>query len=634
MKKLMCLFVFLLPAFFLSAQTTNVDSLTNLLNTKELTAEEQFNLYKELCAVYKDVNSDSLKKYAWQGMALAEKEKNEAMLTVFYRYAGISCFQSGEYDEAASYLAQALKLAQKRNDKEEEAAATLATGYMYSSQSNVKMMIEYQFKALTLYEALDNKEKMMEALASIGDAYRRAGNTEKAIEYLNKAKDMTNKSNNAFLNAIIYYELGEAVPDINHTIEYELKAVEYARIANDLVIEILAVQTLAGCYLSDEALDYDKALLYAKESYRLAKEKGSNGYVYYALVILSNIYREKEDYKSCEAVSLEALAMDSTNLSGARSLARNIAIANIYLGNKEKAKEFLMKYEELTKEYTAKNYHKETEEIGVKYETEKKEIRIAALEKEKRLYAGLGIAIAAALLLGLGLLFYRHRLSQQKQKIADQQIKQLEQEKELVATQAALEAETLEREIIARDLHDGVGAMLSVVKNNMNIMKSYSIIENEDVNYFNKALDGLDQSIAELRRVAHHIMPGTLLESGLYTSLNDFCHSIPEAEFHVTEPCHRFDTSKELVIYRCAYELVNNALKHAKASSIEVHLSMDEKTVYLSVVDNGCGFNQQTAQMGMGINNLRKRLAAFGGRMDIFSEPGKGTEVNVELKIA
>ncbi|MDR2810288.1 MAG: sensor histidine kinase, partial [Tannerellaceae bacterium] len=86
-------------------------------------------------------------------------------------------------------------------------------------------------------------------------------------------------------------------------------------------------------------------------------------------------------------------------------------------------------------------------------------------------------------------------------------------------------------------------------------------------------------------------------------------------------------------LYRCAYELVSNALRHAGASRIEVHLNVDEETAYLSVVDNGCGFDPQTVPQGMGIKNLRTRLSVFGGKMEFYSEAGKGTETNVELGI-
>ena len=74
-------------------------------------------------------------------------------------------------------------------------------------------------------------------------------------------------------------------------------------------------------------------------------------------------------------------------------------------------------------------------------------------------------------------------------------------------------------------------------------------------------------------------------------------------------------------------------MRHAKASRIDVHLNMDEKTIYLSVVDDGCGFDTQTTPAGMGMENLHIRLSAFGGNMDIYSEQGKGTEVNVELNL-
>jgi len=312
-------------------------------------------------------------------------------------------------------------------------------------------------------------------------------------------------------------------------------------------------------------------------------------------------------------------------------LSSNLTESYIGAGNKDSATVFFRKYCDLRDKYITKELQESIANMEVKYETEKKEMRIAILEEERKLYTILGVATAVALLSIIGLLFYRHRLAVQKRKTAEQQIKQLEQEKELIAARAALDAEKAEREIIARDLHDGVGAMLSVVKNNMNMMKSYSIIDNADVNYFNRALDGLDKSIAELRRVAHHIMPAVLIEEGLPAALDNFCRSIPSAVFHFTEPCRRFDSDREIALYRCAYELVNNALRHSRSSRIDVHLSMDEKTVYLSVVDNGCGFDPQTVSMGMGINNLRKRLVDFGGRIDIFSEPEKGTEVNVEL---
>ncbi|MDR0749774.1 MAG: histidine kinase [Tannerellaceae bacterium] len=611
MKKIVCLLLFVLPLPALPAQIT-LDSL------------------ERMCAVYKGVNIDSLHIYSGKGILLAREEKDEAMLATFYRYAGIAYFQKQEYDTSSFYLDKALELAVKLKDRSREADTYLATGYMYGSRSDMEPLIAYMLKALPVYEELNDNDKVIETLTGIGSAYRRTGNEEMAVRYVNKAKDRVDESTNNFLKGLTYFELGALEPDMNKSVEYELKTVEYARASDNKVLENLGNQALAYAYLSDELQNYEKALLYARECYRIACEQGSTSYIYSALTMMSTIYYRMGDYKECENVSLQAWAMDSTNLVEALDLARNISLANIYLGNEEKAAIFLNKYEELTNKYTAESYREKTVEMEARYESEKKEMRIATLERERTLYAGLGAAIVIALLSVIGFLFYRHR---SKRKMAEQQIKQLEQEKELVAARSALDAEKAEREIIARDLHDGVGAMLSVVKNNMNVIKSYSVIENKEAEYFNKVLDGLDKSIVELRRVAHHIMPAVLMEEGLFAALDDFCRSIPKAEFHFTKPYHRIDPEKELVLYRCAYELMNNALKHSGASRIEVHLNVDEETVYLSVVDNGEGFDPQTVSQGMGIKNLYTRLAAFDGRMEIYSEPGKGTEVNVELKL-
>lgn len=606
MKKLICFLLFLST---LSTSRAQVD-LDSLL---------------QLCAEYKGTNSDSLRKYAHEGLLLAEKENNELMLATFYRYAGISSFQQQEYDTASLYLDKALELAIKQKDKSEEASAYLATGYMYTTQGDFKNFIEYLLKALPLFEALKDNERTIETLVGIGSAYRRSGNSEMAIKYLNQAVDLIGESEDAFLNALTYFELGAVEPDVWKMIEYEQKTIEYARIANNLGLENLGNQALAATYLSDEVRDLDKALLHAKECYRIAVEQGAKYYIYSGLTMLANIYRQLADYKACDETSLQAWAMDSTNLLEARTLARNIAISNIHLNNEEKAVAFFRKYEELTNEYTEESYHKQMVEMEVKYETEKKELRIASLEKEKQLYIWLGITGGVMILLLIGIFFYRHRLNKQR-------VRQLEQEKQLVATQSILDGETAERSRLARDLHDGLGGMLSVVKLNLKDMKNYSVLDSPDIDRFNNALGMLDQSIGELRRVAHHMMPESLMRYGLKISLEDYCRAIPGARFQYYGNEERLDDRLEVVLYRCAYELVNNAVKYAEATAINVQLMIENGLVSLTVHDNGIGFDPEKVTPGSGLDNIRTRVSAYNGKMMIYSSPGNGTEASVEIE--
>jgi signal transduction histidine kinase len=153
------------------------------------------------------------------------------------------------------------------------------------------------------------------------------------------------------------------------------------------------------------------------------------------------------------------------------------------------------------------------------------------------------------------------------------------------------------------------------------------------VEHLENARDLLDQSINELRRVAHHLMPESLLRYGLKASLEDFIHSVPNAQFHYFGEDNRLDNRTEILIYRCVHELVNNALKYAKATTINVQLVQDSDRISLAVQDDGCGYDMESVTSGMGLKNLRDRVTAANGKLNVYSSPDKGTEVDVEVAL-
>ena len=578
-----------------------------LLSSSFLLAQADLDSLVKICAKYKDSNSDSLSIYARKGLSLAEKENNEAMLTIFDRYVGISCFQKQNYDTASIYLNKALESAIKRKDRKEEANAYLAIGYMHSSQSEIKLMIEYFLKALPIFEALNDNEKMIETLVGVGSAYRRTGNDEIAVKYLNRAKDRLKDSKNAFLISLTYFELGTVEPDINKEIAYELKTIEYARIAKIKQLETLGNQALAYAYLND-LKDYDKALIYANECYRLACEQGEASYIYSALTILSDIYYDQAKYKECEIVSLQAWAMDSTNFIEARALASKIVKSNIHLKNEEKAIAFFEKYEELTEGYTKESYHKDVIEMGTKYETEKKEMRITSLEKERRMYVWLGIA-GSLLAISLGVVLW-------------QTMRNAHKEKQLIAAKSVQDGEMGERARIAEDLHDRLGGSLSAVK-----------IELKSAENLQNVSDKLDECIKEIREITHNLMPRSLLSFGLKTALEDFSAQFPNVHFHFFGKEKRIRERLEFIIYCCANELVTNSLRYSGAKEINMQLIQGEKHVSLTVQDDGCGFDEKNVTAGIGLKNIRDRVASCNGKLDIASTPGKGTETVIELRV-
>ncbi|MDR3140483.1 MAG: tetratricopeptide repeat protein [Tannerellaceae bacterium] len=630
MKKIVWIAFICLSPFPLLAHT-DIDSLINVLNTQVQTNDGEIQLYWDIATGYWNKDIEKTLLFAGKGLDLSEKAHDNLWAARFSRILGFSYIHKNENDSSLYHLKNAVEFAIKAKDRREENIATVYMGSLYLSQGKYEPALNCFMGALPSLEDLAQHEQYANTLINIATIYKQLYHIEKALAYANQALAVAGKYSLIYpemagleLMGDIYYEKRQ----FNRAVSYMLKAYEISRRQQDNPRIITNTQMLANAYCALE--EYDEAEKYANECLELASTFGNKLHEFMGWSVMWNVRFGQKRYKESERYASKMWEADSSRLDWALNAALNLCYSNIFMKNAREAGYFLDKYTDIKNQLTGKELNNSLAAVEVKYETEKKQIRITALEEERKLYAGLGIAIVTALLAGSGFLFYYYR---SQRRIAEQHIKQLGQEKELIAARSALYAEKAEREMLARDLHDGVGAMLSVVKNNMDVMKSYSIIENAEAGYFHKALDVLDKSITELRRVAHHIMPATLIDKGLIIALDDFYRSIPEVEFHYTEAGSRFDAEKELVLYRCAYELVNNALRHAAASRIDVHLTMNEKTVYLSVVDNGCGFDPHAVSMGMGMNNMFARLSAFGGRIDIYSEPGKGSEVNIELDL-
>ncbi|MCL1936792.1 MAG: sensor histidine kinase [Candidatus Azobacteroides sp.] len=246
--------------------------------------------------------------------------------------------------------------------------------------------------------------------------------------------------------------------------------------------------------------------------------------------------------------------------------------------------------------------------------------KIRDLERQKRFISVFAVGAGTLLLSLLVFSIIRNRLIIGKQKIAEQQILQLEQERQLAIAYSLIDGEMSERTRLARDLHDGLGGMLSIVKLNLS-----------DAEHLPYARGMLDQAISELRRITHHLAPESLSRYGLRVSLEDFCLSVPHTRFHYFGDDSRLNNKIEILLYRCVHELVNNALKHADATAINVQLIQDKTWVSLTIQDNGKGFDSRSPVQGMGIENLRNRIAAYKGKVNIYSSPGKGTEVYMEV---
>ncbi|GHT46553.1 hypothetical protein FACS189440_04800 [Bacteroidia bacterium] len=492
----------------------------------------------------------------------------------------------------------------------------------------IEESLQQYMKALSIYEKIGNKKSSMLVLSAIAGIHRMLNDYDRAIYYLEKSKVIAEELNDFNVLSRTYYELGAINMGngaYDKALEQVLKAIEISHSNNWIIIETYAMYAAANVYI-DGFQDFDQAEEYVKQALLMTEKYDIPAIVLELQLTLAKIHLGQKRYKDCDELASMVYEMDTVNIERRMNASLLIIDANIFLGNQAKASSFLNNYKNLVNQFNKDGLHQSLSEMEVKYKTEKKDLRVADMEKEKVL----GI-VGGGLLLSLLILFIiLHRLAVAKSKMCEQQVIQVEQEKQIVATQAALDGETAERTRMARDLHDGLGGLLSVVKLNL-----------DDVEHLQNARDTLDKSIEELRRVAHHMMPESLLRYGLKAALEDFCLSAPNVQFDYFGDDSPIDDRTAILIYRCTYELVNNAIKYANATTIQVQLYQDTDRISLIVEDNGCGFDTETVETpksdvstGMGLGNLRARVAAGKGIMDISSSPGKGTEVHVKLPLS
>ncbi len=279
------------------------------------------------------------------------------------------------------------------------------------------------------------------------------------------------------------------------------------------------------------------------------------------------------------------------------------------------------------------NYEKQQNEI-IQLEAEKKLQQLSLRQKDTLNYFLMAGAFA---ILIISLLSYR--TYKQKQKLQQQRITELEIEKKLTATEAVLKGEEQERTRLAKDLHDGLGGMLSGIKYSFNTMKGNLIMTPENAQAFERSMDMLDSSIREMRRVAHNMMPEALVKFGLDTALKDFCFDINQSgALQVTYQSfglgkESIDPGISITIYRIVQELLNNTLKHAGASTAIVQVTRSDSQLSITVEDDGKGFDTSilTQSKGIGWTNIQNRVDLLKGKLDVQSQPGKGTSVMLDF---
>lgn len=256
-------------------------------------------------------------------------------------------------------------------------------------------------------------------------------------------------------------------------------------------------------------------------------------------------------------------------------------------------------------------------------------------EKINRFYT---ILIAATFILLLVLFYaYRQRTKHMKQR---ERLHGLELEKErqrsnIATLTAMLDGQEQERGRLARDLHDGLGGLLSGTKLHLSHISEQSDVFSK--RQLSKSIEQIDIAVDELRRVAHNLMPDLLQNYGLEEALTDYASrmSNDSTEIHVQFLHYRnpMDKDQELITYRVIQELVNNAVKHASPHQVIIQIVEEELRYMVTVEDDGKGFDIDNIKNtnSAGLHNINSRVRFLSGNLHIQSSVTLGTSVEFEF---
>ena len=564
------------------------DSLINLLKiAKEDT--NKVNLLYSIGDVFESSYPDSAKKYIYQGGALSKKIGYTIGTQKFYRRMGYVFAVQSQYDSLLLYSQLSLETAKTLKDTFNIGVALFNIGIAYRFKSDYENAIHYNLEGARMLENKGYTNIESSLYDGLQVLYMTLSQYDKAIVYGEKAvtagrlvRDKTQLAVALSNLALSYMEL-ERLSDAKNV---STEAITISETINNKSVEGAALNNLADIAIRQGEFALIKR--YCEKSLLIHQELNSSEGVAISKRGLAIYYLSQQDFGKARKFADEALKINVENnylLEKSQCLK---TLSHIYFAmhNYSEAFKYLLKSQKTEADIFNETLSQKEAVMKIKYETEKKEVQIKKLEAEKKVqqlsirqkkslnYILIGGAVTLMIISLLSYRTYKH-----KQKMQQQRINELETEKQLLATEAVLKGEEQERTRLAKDLHDGLGGMLSGIKYSFNTMKGNLIMTPENTQAFERSMDMLDSSIKEMRRVAHNMMPEALVKFGLDTALKDFCIEINQSGALLVSyqsigmENEVIEQTTAITIYRIVQELINNTMKHAAAKTAIVQIA-------------------------------------------------------------
>lgn len=474
---------------------------------------------------------------------------------------------------------------------------------------------------------------------NIGDIYNNLNDTLKGLE-INKATVPLAKQYNKKVLIPLYNDIGRFYIENNFDSAsfYLKKGLHIVEEFNDNYSKANYYNNLGFTYLSHK--HYDSAYYFLQNAKQFALQYDQPKSLYYSYYYLGQLYEKQNQYaKAIEHYTKMFLYENEHGVDSYQKIIVYRSMAELYakLQKYDKAYAFQQKHQTLKDSVFDLDKTNEFNKLRTEYEVEKKnqqidllttEKEVEALRKRQLLYAGIGIVIPLLLVI----LFYRNRIKSQRL-LQEKEKQRMEKELELEHANALLVGQDQERNRIAQEIHDGVGAQLAGLK--LSLEQTNSQLENEQLQHIS---DDLGKAFSELRSISHNLSVNYIENKRLDVLLLDLKTQY-ERNHAFTIDLYIFPTdllsnillSNKHHLYRIVQELINNTSKHAQASQIFISFTQHEDGLNIVYEDNGKGFDVMQQKKGIGLQNIEERVKSLNGILTIDSKPLKGTTIIIDI---
>ena len=599
-------------------------------------------LLNSLYVEYREYDSSKAMQYVNEGIELSNSigfDKGEALLLM---NKGVFLNLNGENEAARKLIQQSLQIRKRTNDFAGQGFCLRSLGNIEYDRNDYEKALAFYLQAAPLFEKANDKKGLAGNYIWVGNVFNEGLHQyDKATEYFSKSLALAMELNDSTLISYNYNNLGQAFyfqKKYQQAFEYYYASRDIKRLLNDKRGLGNAFGNISNIYF--DTANYRLALIYNDSALQIRNEQNDKKGIATCLANAGNIQILLKNYQAAFDNYQKALRLGSEIGFKEPVIESYNGFSKYYeqTGNPTQALAYYKLYKTANDSVYNSDISQQINILQTRYETTKKEqeIKDKNFQITKRNYWI--AAISVVLLLGLLLAYsYYRRFKLKKEKQLQAEIMHQQD----IATRGILQAEENERERIARELHDGVGQMMSAAKMNLSAMEHDLAFTNENQkNAFDRIVNLVDEGCKEVRTVSHQMMPNALLKKGLASAIREFIDKIDnrilKVDLYSEGLNERIDTNTETVLYRVVQECVNNVIKHSGANHLDISLIKDTDGISVTVEDNGKGFDttQKANFDGIGLKNIRTRIEYLKGTVDFDSTPGNGTLVAIHVPVA